>query len=149
MSTFTLDRSGEVLILADPGYTARQAVCWSDLSPFVQGYVEAAARELYERLASASMQNLHRARRLAVSKVAFHNWSPEALALILRDCEAFAARGRGAINFQETPEAGGRFWIARQTGFPQAGSQALCDAFPPLTPYLSDDGKVCLREDAQ
>lgn len=70
----------------------------------------------------------------------FSDLSPEALALILRDCEAYEASGRVVGLWRGDADQGAHFWRWR--------SQAADAAFPPLTPYLSDEGKVCLREAA-
>lgn len=115
---------------------------WDDLSPFAQGYVEEMWLWAYH---DGQFSTAMKARRRDMKLPGFSDLAPATLAAVLRDCEAFCARGRGAINFAETTQAGGRFWVARQTGFPQAGSKALCDAFPPLVPYLADDGLIYLR----
>lgn len=68
----------------------------------------------------------------------FSDLSPEALARILKDCEAILATGWGQ---QATSEDGARTWEARQRG-------SFRD-FPPSIPYLADDGKVHLRGASQ
>lgn len=119
MSGFTLDTAGAVHgVVASDGDLA--AYLWPDLSPFMQGYVEALLR------ATGS---------------AFSDLSPEALALILRDCEAnreaLAAIG---IHGPGTAQSGADFWRLRNT--------CKMTTFPPLVPFLADDGRVHLREAA-
>lgn len=158
MADFTLDTSGAVVMgAADHNYEAgAYRVCrrcggephppageprlirWSDLSPFAQGYAEALfasqARKWGNRLLpmffvpgrdDGEMIDRH-----------FSDLSPEALALILRDCEAFRA-GEGGEPDDVKRLKGGLFWTYRQRG--------EYAHFPPQTPYLSDDGRVCLK----
>lgn len=130
MNTFTLDTSGAVLIRVPdiPGIHGRQfhSIKWSDLSPFEQGYVEG----LFADFIATKLV------KIGVPP-GFSDLSPEALALIRRDCEAFSRdfTGKGRM-----AEAGRQFWTDRQRG--------LLRTYPPLAPYLSDDGKVHLREGA-
>ena len=146
MADFTLDTSGVVLM---PRGQHWDGVNWSDLDPFTQGYGEAAARELYERLISDICEGeparLAHAERVAAEAVAFRNWSPEALALILRDCAAVRKQFSGV---RLTAKHGPEFFASRQNGFRVGadvfhGSTLKAD-FPPLTVSLSDEGKVVL-----
>lgn len=68
----------------------------------------------------------------------FSDLAPETLAAILRDCEAFLKTPG-----QSNRDGDGRsFWALRQKGlYAHIG-------FPPLNPYLGDDGKVYLRKTA-
>ena len=93
--------------------------------------------------------------RTALRPFAFSDLSLEALALILKDCEAFTSLLQADYNEAALRRMGGEFWICRNdsqsmTGFPtQAGWASLtrrAREFPPLTFTLSDDGKVCLME---
>ena len=113
---FTLDTSGTVHFGVP--FAKRHGLLtfyrWSDLSPFVQGTVEAVLRSIgvdrYDALA------------------------PETLARIIADCES---NTRGMVEiFSDAAHrhAGGHFWTMRQKG--RAGR------FPPLTVTLGDDGKV-------
>jgi hypothetical protein len=116
MSDFTLDTSGEVAC-DEHGW----AHVWSDLTPFQQGYVEAALRPregLYYPLTS----------RFA----GFSDLAPETLAAMLKDCEAWQRELRLAS--PATAASGAGFWEDRRRG--------LWRHFPPLTLYLGDDGKV-------
>lgn len=149
-TTFTLDTSGHVkgyvrdFWPADektpqimPGrYTAPNewSVAWTDLDPFTQGYVEA----LLAFAASGPAiphgwyvdPNEARAR--------FRDLAPETLQRILTDCAARLAQATPP--YPNTREEGARTWIRRQAG------KLKLHGFPPLTPYLGDDGKVYLRE---
>ena len=106
-------------------------------SPFVGGYVSAILSEF-----SATPLGEEMARggwRVGVADI-----HPEALAMILRDCEASR---RLAVDMP-----GAQFWHARQHGFPVTCAEDrgfLCSFFPPLRVYLNDDGKVCLAPTTQ
>lgn len=67
---------------------------------------------------------------------AFSDLSPEALALILRDCERLKTI---YPTWADRVMAGRDFYEERQRG------EWVKFGFPPITPYLSDDGKACLR----
>jgi len=127
MSAFTLDTSGRVECAASfqpIGWTI-----WPDLSPFAQGYVEAIfASLLAVREAGAGKHFIN---------YGFSDLSPETLALILRDCEAWRSCYPAVEN---EAKAGAAFWELRTKQFVKRPD------FPPLTPYLGDDGKVYLRE---
>lgn len=69
--------------------------------------------------------------------LAFHHLAPETLTRIMEDCEA--ARRQPYPGGPYT--RGDWFWDDRQAG-------RLARTFPPLAPYLGDDGKVYLREAA-
>jgi hypothetical protein len=121
-SGFTLDTSGAV-VDARPAYQPR--LLWKHLSPFTQGYIEALIQDIEwpdpaEGFGPSS------------AIVRFSDLAPEALALILKDCADVRRR-------HDRLTDGGAFWRERKTqDWPQ---------FPPLTPYLSGDGKVHLRPD--
>lgn len=138
MSGFQLDTSGEVGPMPGARYgspgcvidAAPSFIRWSDLSPFAQGYVEALFDQPIELEFGGQIHaNWH--------KLGFSDLSPEALAMILRDCERFTEL------FGEWPlrEHGEGFWIGRQ--------KDKHPDFPPLTPTLSEDGKVNLVVQAQ
>ena len=129
MTEFKLDTSGGVLAKWDGGNPRH--ISWTMLSPFVQGYVEAQAEELAKWfMAECGLNSLI---------LRFVNWAPETLARIIEDCEALDTRTDGPRSAQQ----GRDFWTTRQTG-----DATWSCRFPPLTVYLSDDGKVCLREGA-
>lgn len=120
MTTMTLDTSGAIRLvpaISDPDGPIYR---WSDLSPFAQGYVEALLRDI---------QWPDPAEGYGPSSAVVHfDWlAPEALALILKDCE----RGR-QIGWPNTAERGAVYWresVSRRR-----------------TVTLGDDGKVHLRE---
>lgn len=128
---FTLDTSGFVWL--QHGQLAN--TYWEDLTPFQQGYVEALLASISE-LPSGINPPAGEWRPFAFSDLA-----PEALAMILRDCERIHGRARGALTngLARPTDPGGAFWRLRQRGI-------YGDDFPPLTPSLSDDGRVHLRE---
>lgn len=132
MAAFTLDTSGEVeLWPRAPDGDRRHVRHWMDLSPFAQGYVEAIFASLPKWRGRPSVEAPSPPR--AAKVVGFSHLSPEALALILRDCEAtdFSWNGRRCTH------AGKLFWKTRQDG--------KSAAFPPVTISLSDAGKVEVR----
>jgi hypothetical protein len=148
MTDFTLDTSGRVNLGKASWVGHNEHVEWSDLDPFTRGYVEALFASIHVPGPNGDEGLLY---------PAFSDLSPEALALILRDCEqAGSLAPARTIGMGETehgmsalypPTAfGGRlFWTERQQQSPRRLSLA---AFPPLTPYLADDGKVHLKEAA-
>jgi hypothetical protein len=130
MEAFTLDTAGLVSLPASvviaSGNRQCSPVAWSDLSPFVQGYIEALA-EYSDRELGEAFERRHGAGEV----IGFSDLSPEALALILKDCEHARA--------SDTAEAGRLFWTMRQGG--------KLTAFPRLTVSLSDEGKVLLSQE--
>lgn len=136
MQPFQLETSGDVRNLAILPFAR---VIWGDLSPFAQGYVEALIQcaDAERRAARPFGQYL---------RLGFSDLSPEALAMILRDCEAMAGRFP-AMRF--TANDGFAFWGSRKAGF-RTGADAFHGAtlngpFPPLRVYLDDAGKVRLE----
>lgn len=135
MGGFKLDTSGEVAIPAINAMTGEPdriwiGYRWSDLSPFAQGYIEAAFGGLlsgfsdYERKASLA---------------GFRHLAPATLAAMLEDCERFASDPRCESALGKSN--GSALWTLRKMG---AGDT---HGFPPVTLYLADDGKVHQRED--
>jgi hypothetical protein len=123
--TFTFDTSGAVARpLTEDGH-ADGWLYWSDLSPFEQGYVGAIFADFSEAF--------QREYGNSTLQLRFSDLAPETLDLIRRDCAAF-----GFEQPRRASEHGGMFWEARNNG--------SYHGFPPLTPYLDDDGKVRLRE---
>lgn len=89
---------------------------WSDLSPFAQGYIAA-----------------------ALESIGVPEWSrlaPEALALILSDCETAPAIYRA--KWPDMADAGRALWRDRQQGI------LSIFGIPPLRVYLDDAGNVRL-----
>lgn len=134
--TFTLDTSGVVACFPTlrSSWQGAEHLSWSDLSPFAQGYVEALFAEL-----TRDMVRPLEGRGAGWGLPAFSDLSPEALAMILGDCEAYRAERdeRGPYPAAHwTAERGGDFWGSRQCG--------TWINFPPYTVSLGDDGKVRL-----
>ena len=162
MSGFTLDTSGTVWL----NRTGRDdIVSWHHLDPFPQGCIEALFASLstlcetcqgngevvtdwgtYLKPPEGAEADAGTATCAACdgqgrTTYAFSDLSPEALALILKDCAigAVAYSARAGQGFDRADKVlGSLFWERRQEGrYPRV---------PPLTPYLRDDGKVDLRE---
>ena len=166
MTEFSFDTSGAIEA-QNPINRGIVRYEWRHLSPFVQGYARGVAQSLIEQMRvvperedddiAKEGETPHHwtvfpsgddwtplgkfdteaeARAFVASFARFDRFDPSALALILRDCEA-CGRGRG----EGTAKTGAAFWKLRQAG-------VYPSEFPPLQPYLSDEGKVCLREAA-
>lgn len=121
MPEFVLDKGGTVFLPLDYPHDPYEGVTWDDLTPFERGYVGAMLTESRKRL----FHNPYDAYRARAS--GFRDLAPETLAMVRRDCEAMHTGN----------ETGGRmFWGLRK-------NQTFGD-FPPLAPYLGDDGKVYL-----
>lgn len=126
------DTSGGVFVpFAKPeGELKGSLYVWSDLDAFTQGYVEAAwsaVRDLRRDAEDRIQMNL--------GDLGFRHLSPEALAMILRDCEG----ARRALMANDGD--GAWFWAFRQRN--------NSPVFPPLLVTLNDDGKVVLSEVSQ
>lgn len=130
MTQFQLDTSGAVTLTGfDNGKPL--VVEWRDLSPFTQGYIEAAFRFMHDYLGL-------RAGRYA--PLAFSDLAPETLARIIADCEVWISGfvGRTRLAAPDRADMGCEFWRIRQAG--------RRSTFPPLTVQLGDDGKVRFAE---
>lgn len=134
MTEFTLDTSGRVPV-AYPylGYDWT----WEALTPFTQGYVEALFASMDRRGPPdwAICNNGKTREGYKSALVGFSDLAPETLARIIADCAARQASKADCV--QPTKDGGRSFWTRRQAGDRPA--------FPPLTPYLGDDGKVYLK----
>lgn len=137
MAEFQLDTSGAVIREPQP-QGGPLYWHWFDLSPFAQGYVEAALRSLRDGdLGYLPWSTIKK-------DCGFANLAPETLAAMLKDCEATPlsrpyAHARTAHQIADARGAGARFWELRQRGeFPKT--------FPPRALYLGNDGKVYQRE---
>lgn len=138
---FQLDTSGTVAHPTQRHNNGdRVQVAWKHLDPFTQGYVEA--------LFAGPLTELRRDREdeigMNIDPLAFSDLAPESLARIIEDCAAFQNFTAG-LGFKTGAVEGRRFWDGRAAGLPPGPWGA---AFPPLTAYLADDGKVYLREAA-
>jgi len=145
--TYQLDTSGDVGPFpatgpyAIPGFqsvngSATTHAAWSDLDPFTQGYVEAALQG-DARHETPGAVSFHR----PVKGWAFSDLAPETLARIVEDCSKFRSLEVGPYR-QNTTLCGRAFWELRGSTVRVVATTA----FPPLTAYLGDDGKVYLRE---
>ena len=124
--TFQLDTSGYVE--GRPQGVRTRRIYWKDLTPFAQGYVEAMFSDLGRTLI---------VRNRVGEIVGFRHLAPATVERIIADCERF---GELPVGEHGLSEAGITFWQARQWGYLRH------DKFPPLVPYLSDDGLIMLRE---
>lgn len=133
MADFTLDTSGAVEI-PDSGGQVRRGWLWSDLSPFAQGYIEAALKELFVSQAAIAARKGHKTHNFSARR--FDRLAPSTLAAMLRDCKHDVAMGEriGSGEDRTSRKAGRKFWIERQTG-------RLFDC-PPLTLSIGDDGLI-------
>lgn len=132
MSGFQLDTSGSVAHLAPNGDPVIVGgIRWSDLTPFAQGYIAA----LFQH------RHLERDEDQPVT-TGFSDLAPATLARIIGDCETGLADPLCA--FMNHPESGAMFWRDRQAN----QLNGMHPHFPPLTPYLGDDGLIYLREAA-
>lgn len=136
----TFDTSGVVYIGTDPAQPGGH-VAWSDLTPFAQGFVEG----LFASLKQTGFGPVLPFGAGTDLLVAFSDLSPDALALILRDCEALTQSE--TFTFANTTEAGSYCWQMRQIGWPAVvGGPVLRGRFPPLRPVLNDSGQIDLKE---
>ncbi len=150
MTDFQLDTSGAIPTPSCPaGWTFTR---WSDLTPFVQGYVEAVfagfvppSGDYCRACRGSGMWHCADPSRVGESEgcgqrvsYAFSDLAPATLVRIIADCEL---RGRSTTRGVGVQAEDGRiFWAERQAGD--------WSAFPPLTVSLSDDGKVVFGEAA-
>lgn len=126
----TFDTSGEVTlrVVGPLGHEVPKYMSWQDLSPFVQGYIQAMFKSGV--VISGKIITLH--------ELGFSDLAPETLDRILKDCEAVQALWSPRA-FPNTHAGGAAFWRDRQSGsFPKL--------FPPLLVSLGDDGLVYLKE---
>lgn len=131
----TLDTSGVVTIDGvRVGWSVETSPSGFYLTPFDQGYIEALFADV----------QLQGTSRIPHFPLAFSDLVPETLAAILKDCAAWAALWPTAWESARLSTVSGRlFWRDRSApGWSEAAH------FPPLTPYLGDDGKVYLRTDS-
>jgi hypothetical protein len=141
---FKFDTSGAVIIEhwpADGSEVEFYRFEWSDLSPFEQGYVEALLASLRWWIAEGPRNRY--GSPTEARRARFSDLAPSTLARIREDCGRFTAR----FKTQTKAKHGAGFWRERNRGFYGVAGNRGRPAFPPLTPFLSDDGKVRLRED--
>lgn len=137
-----IDTSGYVPMGAEHSRAAGRDLAginwrWSDFSLFEQGYVEALLTDLDRaRMASYRAAAWGSKGRSVPIRPAFSWLSPEALAMILVDCECAQHP-----DWTYSAHDGWHLWSDRQ-----AGKWAT---LPPLRVSLSDDGKVHLSAQSQ
>lgn len=144
MSAFQLDTSGVVDAPAGKLFNGERVGCiWSDLTPFTQGYVGALfAGVMPEDGAPVVIDPRTGGRHLSHS-FRFSDLAPATLARIIEDCALSLADHLGG--YTDSVTSGGMFWRERRAN----QLNGTDPYFPPLTPYLGDDGKVYLRDAAQ
>jgi hypothetical protein len=116
--TFQFDTAGRVLVQGQAKFPILTE--WSDLSPFEQGYINAAMESFCAELAKD------------YKTVCFGCLASETLARIMDDCERYAYE-----HPRHASEHGGMFWMRRQ--------RDEWPTFPPLTVYLGNDGKIYFK----
>ena len=143
MSNFQLDTSGAVLKpVADiPGINTPQfhPIQWTDLTPFQQGAVGAALREVANGHGVTQFNEGWRAPR-------FSDLAPATLARIMWDCERLWEAQKGRMIYVNTQYDGALFWGNRK------GPGMLMhygEVFLPLTLYLGGDGLIYAKETGQ
>ncbi len=167
MSDFQFDTSGDVAAIPPVGDMSAFSYQWSDLSPFVQGYVEAMMQSsrtltiapercicgmsrgwfvrIDERISEQPIKfsqgpdfRCPDCKRVADGiPCAFSDLAPETLARILEDCGRFVGK-------DSSKEQGESCWRVRN--HPMGLFQEIYPDCPALTPYLGVDGRVYLRE---
>lgn len=140
MTTFQLDTSGRVCLPPVKGIKAQRLalVSWPDLSPFAQGYVEAlfaaSWSSLFEQFVAKNMSEAADHEDRVCPE--FTDLAPETLARIMADCERVQKNPEWWPDAADPHDEGATFYHQRQ--IPHV------DAFPPLTPYLGDNGLIYL-----
>jgi hypothetical protein len=139
--TLLFDTSGYVDWRGVQPFAHLNHVAWSDLSPFEQGYVEAM---LSGAVLATTAQLVSRGRDADFKRFGFSDLDPSALAMIMEDCARFRS-GLGKT-WIDRPDSGAEFWSRRQKRYwPGRFGYREIMAFPALTVFLNDAGKVCLR----
>lgn len=133
--TFQLDTSGRVRAAPNAPHAANW-YCWSDLTPFAQGYVEAMLRDLDARRMAHYQDRRRRGLPEAVPICPRYSWlAPATVERITVDCAKLAA----LYGFSTEKQGRLVWWLRNEQMVSRPG-------FPPLTPFLSDDGLIMLRE---
>lgn len=155
--TFKLDTSGSVLdIRPYGGVQGRTHIEWSDLTPFAQGYVEAAMQALGTELRHDPGRYLDGGSNVEYigEELAFHMLASESLGRIIADCDRYLGQ-TSILPHQVTPQDGRDFYTLRQTAPDYLNGPAMSQTlegepvasvyyFPPQTVTLGADGKVHL-----
>lgn len=137
-----IDTSGRVRAMPNAAHPANW-ICWSDLSPFTQGYVEAALRELVQRMVAddAVVYTMEQCRRAS----RFHALAPVTLARMIEDCARKAAQLQqtfSPMRYGRTQTDGANFWRFRQHG------DGVACGFPCVALYVADDWLIYARRRA-
>jgi len=144
MADFTLDTSGAVAT-GDAAQGTYWAYFWPDLSPFERGYTRKALEDLNEALRANPGNYLDGGEGVEYigPTVGFSDLSPEALGVIRKDCKLAENNSYAWHTWLDRVgvEGGKNFWESRQKPH-----RWYAKTFPPLTVFLSDEGRVCLRE---
>jgi hypothetical protein len=135
--TFKVDTSGRIACTDPSKPCICHAATWDQLSPFVQGYVEAMFSTRFDGLDGTAR---YEAETYGKSW-RFSDVAPETLARIMEDCERFLALF-GLCDVATSQKCGRIFWEQRSD---PVWCSSLVERFPPLTPYLGGDGKIYLR----
>lgn len=137
-NSVTFDTSGEVFIPDRRFPVGATRIRFSDLSPFCQGFVEAAFASLLDGFSNHERET---------SLAGFSDLHPSTLARFMEECE----RALGMDLWGNSVVDGRLFWSERQeelfSGF-WGGQQTLLaeTLFPKLRLHLSPDGKVMAEE---
>jgi len=137
--TFQLDTSGGVQQFNAANIETHK-VFWGNLSPFYQGYIEALIADSIDDLCPDPMHPFS-------NLLGFSDIAPATLARIMADCE------RHPNNKGTDPDVqwrrGRNAWDDRNPYGATYGSRVSGYWYPPLTPYLGDDGLIYLKEPDQ
>lgn len=135
---FQFDTSGEIVLPYPMLHPHPRGMMWPDLPLGVQGCIAGMLEEA-AKYGSRLLTPDQFSDRCFVP-LGFSDLHPDTLARIIADWEAYASSlGIPSSGDILDTLAGAAFWRERQAG-------ARSPPFPPLTPYLDDAGKVCLRE---
>lgn len=156
--TPTFDTTGFVEWQGAQPFGHLNHLSWDDLSPGVQGCIAEMLEEvrgdpedLRENISAIEYGGNTGTKESAKDALArlegllalgFSDLHPDTLARIIADWKLALEDRR--LAYYPTATAGRLFWSERQRGFLNGD----IPQFPPLTPYLNDEGKVCLRDKA-
>lgn len=127
---FQFDTSGEVRGVYGMPYAGCKAadVMWPDLSPGAQGCIAEMLQEVNRQLQAATESDF---------RFGYSHLHPDTLARIIADWERFERE-----HILGKTLSGEAYWKMRQAG----DLHSEFTPCRPVTPYLNDEGKVCLKE---